>query len=325
MKTMFNLSFNLRTKFFLSLTFIVFALFTSCQKDDISPQEISHPDVLAAKKTKMDKPTITCEAGATQASVNIKVCAGATGAPAGFSIQWVPKSILDLNGGWNGLSDPANPYNAFYCGASFSGNANGSNYNLGAGLCVTVNIGENLFDDPGASSSCYGSLICGTEYAFRSFAHANSSLNRSDFTATLVCSTLACTEVPGCTFTQGYWKTHGPEGCLAGNNSNVWPVSSLMLGSVSYSDLELCSIFQTPASGNGLISLSHQLMAAKLNIENGSDGSAITATIAAADALIGGLVVPPVGGGYLAPGTTSVLNAALTAYNEGLTGPGHCQ
>jgi hypothetical protein len=325
MKTMFNLSFAQRTKFLFYLIFIVFALFSSCQKENIAPQEITHPGVLAAKKTKMDTPTITCAAGATQASVNIRVCAGATGAPAGFSIQWVPKSILDANGGWNGLSDPANPYNAYYCGASFSGNANGSFYNLAAGQCATVNIGENLFDDPGASSSCLGSLECGTEYAFRSFAHANSSLNRSDFTATLLCSTLACTNVPGCTYTQGYWKTHGPDGCNPSGGANVWPVTSLMLGGVSYSDFELCSIFGTPAAGNGLISLSHQLMAAKLNIENGADGSAISATIAAADALIGGLVVPPIGGGYLAPGTTSALNTALAAYNEGLTGPGHCQ
>src|SRR5216117_2669871 len=53
--------------------------------------------VSAGKKTKMDTPTISC-AGSTQASINIQVCApsgtGATGAPAGFSIQWLTAAQL---------------------------------------------------------------------------------------------------------------------------------------------------------------------------------------------------------------------------------------
>jgi hypothetical protein len=101
-------------------------------------------------------------------------------------------------------------------------------------------------------------------------------------------------------------------------------VTSLTLGTVSYTDLELLSIFNTPAGGNGLISLAHQLMAAKLNIANGADGSSVAGAIAAADALIGGLVVPPVGTGFLAPKNTSSLNATLTSFNQGDIGPGHC-
>jgi hypothetical protein len=87
----------------------------------------------------------------------------------------------------------------------------------------------------------------------------------------------------------------------------------------------LCNIFNKPAAGNGLIALAHQLMAAKLNIANGADGSAVATDIANADALIGSLVVPPVGSGFLAPSATSTLITALTNYNEGATGPGHCQ
>jgi hypothetical protein len=34
--------------------------------------------------------------------------------------------------------------------------------------------------------------------------------------------------------------------------------------------------------------------------------------------------VPPVGSGYLAPSGTSGLTGTLTSYNEGATGPGHC-
>jgi hypothetical protein len=77
-------------------------------------------------------------------------------------------------------------------------------------------------------------------------------------------------------------------------------------------------------AGNGLISLAHQLIAAKLNVARGADGSTIASAIAAADALIGSLVVPPAGGGSLAPGTTSALVQTLDNYNSGLTGPGAC-
>src|SRR4029453_8873266 len=128
------------------------------------------------------------------------------------------------------------------CKASFSGNANGSSYNLAANACTSVNLGDNLFDDPGASSNCASvPLTCGTTYAVRGFAHANSKLFRSDFTGNLFCSTSPCEPEPSCTFTQGYWKTHGP--IPTGNNSNEWPVTSLTLGTVTYSDLELLAIF----------------------------------------------------------------------------------
>jgi hypothetical protein len=270
-------------------------------------------------KTKLLPPSITC-GDSTQASINIQVCGGATnGAPAGFSIQWMTAADFAANGNaWYLSDDPR------LCKASFSGNANDSGYNLNAGQCVTVNVGEFLFDN-GASTNCAGALECGTEYVFHAFAHANSTFNKSDFTANLTCSTLQCGSEGGCTFTQGYWKTHGPTGCNPSSGVNVWPVTTLTLGTVSYTDAQLCSIFNTPAAGNGLISLAHQLMAAKLNIANGADPTDANAPIAAADALIGGLVVPPVGSGSLPNSTTSALTADLTNYNEGATGPGHCE
>jgi hypothetical protein len=281
----------------------------------------------AGKKTKIDAPTISC-AGSTAVSINLLVCAGATGLPAGFSIQWMTAADYALYG-WPVNSDCPLDINlnstcpASFCKASFSGNANLSRYNLAAGQCVTVNLGEFLFDE-GASTNCDRALVCGTEYVFRAFGHATNALNRSDFTANFTCSTIACNTGGGCTFTQGYWKTHGPALCVAGNNTNQWPVATLQLGNVSYSDAELCSIFRTAASGNGLIALAHQLIAAKLNIANGADPTAAAACVAAADALIGNLVVPPVGSGSLAPSTTSGLIGCLTSYNEGATGPGHC-
>jgi hypothetical protein len=288
----------------------------------------------APKKTKIDTPVIACDSS-TQTSINVLVTApsgpGATGLPAGFSIQWQTAADFALFG-WP--SDSACPPDVngnptcgdSFCKGSFSGNANLSRYNLLPGDSVSVNIGEFLFDQ-GASTNCPGGLVCGTQYVFRAFGHATSTLNRSNFTDNLLCSTLPCGggDTEDCTLTQGFWKTHGPAGCVTGNNTNEWPVNSLTLGNVNYTDSQLCSIMNTPAAGNGLIALAHQLIATKLNIANGaSHPAAIDTAIADADALIGNLVIPPVGNGSLPASSTSVLTSLLANYNEGATGPGHC-
>jgi hypothetical protein len=66
-----------------------------------------------------------------------------------------------------------------------------------------------------------------------------------------------------------------------------------------------------------LVLLAHQEIAAKLNIANGADGSCIQQTLADADALIGDLVIPPVGNGFLSPQDVSTLADTLGEYNEG--------
>jgi hypothetical protein len=129
--------------------------------------------------------------------------------------------------------------------------------------------------------------------------------------------------VNGCVRTQGYWKSH----------SSIWPpvgpgpTPSLTLGTVNYSPAQLLAILGQPVQGNGLISLAHQLITAKLNQANGAPvPPAVQTAINAADALIGGLVVPPTGNGYLKPNQTSSLINTLDAYNNGQLsgGPPHC-
>ncbi len=122
----------------------------------------------------------------------------------------------------------------------------------------------------------------------------------------------------GCTYTQGFWKNH----------IENWPATSLKLGTVMYTRDQLLTILQTPVQGNGLISLSHQLIATKLNIINEAMvPAAVQTAINSAEALIGGLVVPPIGTGFIAPASSSSLEATLDTYNSGLAvgGPTHCQ
>ena len=127
----------------------------------------------------------------------------------------------------------------------------------------------------------------------------------------------------GCTLTQGFWKNHtglGPQ-------ADAWPAlpgGTMTLGTVAYTKAQLINILKTPVKGNGLIALAHQLIAANLNILSGASATDISATITSANTLIGGLIVPPVGSGSLAPSAVSSLVQALEQYNEGITGPGHC-
>jgi hypothetical protein len=127
-------------------------------------------------------------------------------------------------------------------------------------------------------------------------------------------------EEEGCTYTQGYWKNHPA----------AWPAlppGGLLLGTVGYTKAQLICILKTPVKGNGLVSLAHQLITAKLNDLNGASVPAgVQTAINNADTLIGSKVVPKIGAGYLHPSSTSSLTGALDAYNNGVApnGPPHC-
>lgn len=308
----------------LAMLAIATALFVGCKKDSNEENNYVESASSAASKaptqTKMD-PVVLSFVQATQTSVSLTICAGSTGAPAGFTLQWMTAQAYADNGNqWYSSDDPR------LCDASFSGNANLSRYNLNANECVAIRVGEFLLDN-GASTNCGSALSCGTQYVFRAFAHATSTLKKSDFTSNISASTLACNSNAGCTYTQGYWKTHGID--PNGMNQNMWPAdvqtNGLQLGTVLYNQTQLLAIFNQNVGGNGLIALAHQLIAAKLNVVNGASVPAqVQQAIADADALIGGLAVPPAGSGYLAPSATTALIGILGNYNEGSAGVSHC-
>ncbi|SFQ76409.1 hypothetical protein [Hymenobacter arizonensis] len=259
----------------------------------------------------------------TGSSITLSVCGGSElGAPAGFSVQWMLKSEFDATG-WPASSDVVE--SSSFCKASFSGVPGASGYNIKGMACAYVTIGDVMFDQVGASSPCEDvALKCSKEYVFRAFAHnVPQGAAKSNWSIDAVGITANCSEVGTCTYTQGFWKTHGP--VPKGNNAYVWPASvkadGLSLGGTPYDALRLLTLFNTKPAGNGFISLAHQLIAAKLNVANGADASSVAANIAAADALIAKAV-----NGYLAPGATSELTTLLDNYNSGKpgAGPGHC-
>jgi hypothetical protein len=279
------------------------------------------PAIAQGPKGKLNPPTITC-AGAGTSYIDIQVTAGASGAPAGFSLQWMtcadfaqhqeagPDLVL-------GTGDDITVFNTWFssddtrlCKASFSGNAHLSRYNLNANESVTVRVGDLLLDE-GASTTCEGQLTCGTCYVFRSFAHATSSKQRSDFTPNLQCSTLSCG--PQCdpaVKSQGFWKTHEPE-------TTALVPGTITIGCQNYTAAQLDAILDTPVAGNHLIALMHQVIATKLNLLNGAGAAyaaAVAADLAAAEALLCNYgAVPPVGTASIPSGAAGAADRALAA------------
>jgi hypothetical protein len=117
-----------------------------------------------------------------------------------------------------------------------------------------------------------------------------------------------------CPLTQGFWKTHPEE----------WPVTSLTLGSQTYTQAELLSILNTAITSNVSLVLARQLIAAKLNVANGADSAPISGTLANADTLLSGFTgkLPYKVKTSSATGQAMVNNAAiLDDYNNGSLTP----
>ena len=235
--------------------------------------------------------------------IDLDVTAGASGAPNGFTIEWMKKADY-LATGW-----PADEYDPTVAVCDFTGtptlnpDPRSATFALSPDGAIQVQMGD-LLDESGVYGD-YLDLLTPGEYAFRVWAEGNGAPGSGSAPSLTI---FASTSNPECT--QGFWKNHPgtwPPGCLP-----------MLLGTVSYTQAQLLAIFGQPVGGNGLISLAHQLIATKLNICNGSNPTNIAATVASADALIGGLVVPPVGGGFLAPGATSGLTNTLDDYNNGI-------
>jgi hypothetical protein len=121
-------------------------------------------------------------------------------------------------------------------------------------------------------------LLCNTLYHFR--ATATSSAGTSDG-ADVTFTTAPCAAAR-CPRTAEYWEDH----------PNAWLVTELTLGQQTYRKRELLSILRQPVDRDASLILARQLIAAKLNIADGSDPAAIATTLQAADSLLNGFDGP---------------------------------
>jgi len=259
----------------------------------------------------LDPPTISL-VSADRASITLEVQAGASGAPFGLVVEWMTLTDYRAAGGW----PASDAVHASDCTGAPTLNVTPgvSSFRLAPGEAALVVLGA-FFDETGVSTVERQELEDGTSYVVRARAAAGLGYDESANSATVPCATPPRTSTD-CTVTVGYWKSH-PES---------WSrVASVTLGTVPYTRTQLLDILGQPARGNGLVSLAHQLIAAKLNFLLGAlPTPAVGDAVTQADALIGPRVVPPVGGGWLAPGDTNGLTSILDGFNSGTLGPGHC-
>jgi hypothetical protein len=120
------------------------------------------------------------------------------------------------------------------------------------------------------------------------------------------------TPPPGhCTFTQGWYKNH----------TSSWPSGSLTPNTVWDGGKTIIDLFNTPPKGSQYIILAHQYITALLNIQGGSTvPPAVQTALNTAAAYFAG------GGAGAGDPTVDITGVAtiLDNYNNGLTGPGHC-
>src|SRR5262249_47152093 len=83
-----------------------------------------------------------------------------------------------------------------------------------------------------------------------------------------------------CPETLTYWRV----------NPDSWPVDTLTLGSQSYNKDELLTLVNTPSRDDAPVdvslALAHQLIAARLNVANGSDPAPVASGLEHADTLL---------------------------------------
>jgi hypothetical protein len=193
---------------------------------------------------------------------------------------------------------------------------------------TVVNGSVNVDDTNGLSWLFSGS---GTETYTRTFTcdedegtHDNTATIRETGQSDDARVTVTCKPPPepGCTLTQGYWKTHSKYGPAP--YDATWALIGEDTAFFSSGQTWYEAINASSAGGNAYYILAQQYIAAKLNLAGGTSSTpAVNAALAGAEAF------------FAAYTPSSTLSKAVRAqaiayagtladYNEGGIGPGHC-
>jgi hypothetical protein len=176
------------------------------------------------------------------------------------------------------------------------------------------------------------SAMCDTYYQFPNTATLTEKDSKETRTASANVTVYSGPCAGGCTLTIGYWKTHA--GFTGRNPDRVTPLLPIWLGNAGGAK----SVQVTSASqavnilsmglgypSNGITKLYAQLLAAKLNIKNGADGSAVAGVITAADNFLA--MYDYNDWSSLTKAQQKMVLGWMTTldyYNNGYIGPGHC-
>jgi hypothetical protein len=127
-----------------------------------------------------------------------------------------------------------------------------------------------------------------------------------------------------CTLTQGYWKTHSEYGPAP--YDDTWALLSDGADTLFFkSGISWYDQFWTAPAGDFYFNLAHQYAAAKLNLLNGSMApSAVKMAMKNAETLFNAQGSGDTTLTSAEKKTAGRLMTTLANYNEGVTGPGHC-
>lgn len=110
-------------------------------------------------------------------------------------------------------------------------------------------------------------------------------------------------------FTPGFWKTHAA----------AWPVGQLTIGGTGYSKDACLAMLSQPMRGDHAAILCRQLIATKLNLITGCEGSCVVAEVAAADVFLAQISQARTVGEFVPMSTRGrPLSEVLDDYNNGL-------
>jgi len=132
--------------------------------------------------------------------------------------------------------------------------------------CSMAVLSDETACNPTVTADCAG------DYVFQLIVNDGDCNSEPD---TVLVKVADCGEYL-CPKSLGFWKNH-PE---------AWTADSLTLGCEEYSKMELVVLLNSPSLGDASLILAKQLIAAKLNIEKGSDPAPVGDTIEAADSLL---------------------------------------
>lgn len=138
----------------------------------------------------------------------------------------------------------------------------------------------------------------------------------------------------GCTYTQGYWKTHviyAPKPKFERKRDPNWDQidgAGLLNEAAPFyqSGMSYIQVMWTPPKGgNNYYKLAHQFIAAQLNVLSGASDADVADTLAAATAMFEAHPNPnDTFWSKKGSAAANTLAGILASFNEGAIGPGHC-
>jgi len=169
--------------------------------------------------------------------------------------------------------------------------------------------------------------MCGDHEVNNTASFVTNTTGKTGKSDVTVKVTIDCAQ--GCTLTIGYWKTHADPNSPRNDATQTLEVLAaaqppITLGGLAVTNQNVVSLLSFSGDPSKPINkLYAQLLAAKLNIANGADGSAISTTIQQADAFLTGKQPNQNLSGPQRQTAVS-LAAQLENFNSGGIGPGHC-